>query len=41
MTLADKKELLDSNYYIHELDKHPTGAPNLALARLLLKNIAQ
>jgi hypothetical protein len=41
MTLADKNELLDSNYYIHELDKHPTGAANLVRARLLLKNIAQ
>jgi hypothetical protein len=41
MTLADKNELLDSSYYIHELDKHPTGAANLARARLLLKNIAQ
>ena len=41
MTLADKNELLARDYYIHELDKHPTGAANLARAKLLMKNIAQ
>jgi hypothetical protein len=41
MTLADKNELLARNYYIHELDKHPTGAANLARAKLLMNNIAK
>ena len=41
MTLADKNELLARDYYIHELDKHPTGVANLARAKLLMKNIAQ
>jgi len=41
MTLADKNELIDRSYYIHELDKHPTGAANLARAKLLMNNIAQ
>ena len=41
MTLADKNELLERKYYIHELDKHPTGAANQARAKLLLNNIAQ
>ena len=41
MTLADKNELLDRKYYIHELDKHPTGVANQARAKLLLNNIAQ
>ncbi len=41
MTLADKNELLERKYYIHELDKHPTGEANLARAKLLLSNIAK
>lgn len=41
MTLAEKNELLARNYYIHELDKHPTGAANLARAKLLMNNIAK
>jgi hypothetical protein len=41
MTLADKNELLTRNYYIHELDKHPTGAANLARSKLLMSNIAK
>jgi hypothetical protein len=41
MTLADKNELLARNYYIHELDKHPTGAANLARAKLLMSSIAK
>jgi len=41
MTLADKNELLERKYYIHELDKHPTGAANHARAKLLLSNIAK
>ncbi len=41
MTLADKNELLEGKYYIHELDKHPTGEANLARAKLLLSNIAK
>ena len=41
MTLADKNELLARNYYIHELDKHPTGAANLARTKLLMSNIAK
>jgi hypothetical protein len=39
MTLADKNENLNSKYYIHELDKHPTGAANLARSELLLGGI--
>jgi hypothetical protein len=41
MTLAEKNELLTKNYYIHELDKHPTGAANLARAKLLMSNVAK
>ena len=39
MTLADKNELLDRKYYIHELDKHPTGDANLERAKIFLRNI--
>jgi hypothetical protein len=41
MTLADKNELLTRNYYIHELDKHPTGAANLERAKSLISNIVK
>ena len=41
MTLADKNELLTRNYYIHELDKHPTGAANLERAKILISNIVK
>ena len=40
MTLADKNELLDRKYYIHELDKHPTGKANLERSQVLLRNIS-
>jgi hypothetical protein len=41
MTLADKNELLARNYYIHELDKHPTGSANLARAKLFMSKITK
>ena len=41
MTLANRNELLARDYYIHELDKHPTGAANLARAKLLMNNISK
>lgn len=41
MTLADKNELLERKYYLHEQDKHPTGEANLARSKLLISNLAQ
>jgi hypothetical protein len=39
VTLAKTNEVLDKQYYIHELDKHPSPAGNQARV-LLLKNSA-
>lgn len=36
MTLAGKNENLDPKYYIHELDKHPSGLGHEARAKLLV-----
>ena len=41
MTLADKNENLNAKYYLHELDKHPTGAANLERSKLLVEKISQ
>jgi hypothetical protein len=39
MTLADRIESLNPNYYIHELDKHPTKAGHLERAKLLVNEL--
>ena len=39
MTLAEKNELLNPKYYLHEQDKHPTGEANLRRSQLLLDNL--
>ena len=41
MTLAEKNELLERKFYIHELDKHPTGAANLERSKILLNHISR
>lgn len=35
LTLADNIEDLSADYFIHELDKHPTSKANAAQANLL------
>ncbi len=37
MTLADKNENLNPKYYIHELDKHPSGLGNFERSKLLVQ----
>lgn len=39
MTLSKRNEDLPRNFYLHELDKHPTAAANLQRARLLLDKL--
>lgn len=39
MTLAEKNELLNPKYYLHEQDKHPRGEANLRRSQLLLDNL--
>ena len=39
MTLADKNENLNSKYFIHVLDKHPSSVANFDRAKILLNNI--
>lgn len=39
MTLSKTNEDLPRNFYLHELDKHPTAAANLQRARLLLDRL--
>jgi hypothetical protein len=39
MTLSKTNEDLPRNFYLHELDKHPTAAANLQRAKLLLNNL--
>lgn len=39
MTLAKTNEALDKQYYIHELDKHPSPIGNEARAQLLKKSL--
>jgi hypothetical protein len=39
MTLADKNENLNPNFYLHELDKHPSAVANLNRAKILLSSI--
>ena len=41
MTLANKNENLDPSFYIHELDKHPSGAGHEARAKLLVDYLDQ
>lgn len=41
MTLADKNELLERKYYLHEQDKHPTGEANFARSKLLVSRLPQ
>ena len=41
LTLADKNENLESKFYIHELDKHPTAIANLERAKKLLDNFSR
>ncbi len=36
MTLADKNELVDRKYYLHNQDKHPTALGNLERSKLLV-----
>jgi hypothetical protein len=37
MTLADKNENLNPKFYVHELDKHPSGLGNLERSKLLVE----
>ena len=39
MTLSKRNEDLPSNFYLHELDKHPTAAANLQRSKLLLDKL--
>jgi hypothetical protein len=41
MTLANKNENIDPALYIHELDKHPSGAGHKARAKLLVDYLDQ
>lgn len=38
MTLSKRNEDLPSNFYLHELDKHPTAVANLQRAKILLNS---
>ncbi len=40
MTLADRNENLSPKYYIHELDKHPTGLAHFERAKLLANAVS-
>jgi hypothetical protein len=41
MTLADKNELLDRKYYLHNQDKHPTALGNLERSKLLVNQLSK
>ena len=41
MTLADKNELLDRKYYLHNQDKHPTAVGNLERSKLLVNQLSK
>jgi len=41
MTLAEKNELLDQKYYLHNQDKHPTAIGNLERSKLLLSKLSK
>jgi hypothetical protein len=39
MTLADKNENLNPKFYVHELDKHPSGLGNLERSKILVNSL--
>lgn len=39
MTLAEKNELLDQKYYLHNQDKHPTALGNFERSKLLVNQL--
>ena len=39
MTLADRSELLERRYYLHEQDKHPSSEANLRRSQLLISHL--